>query len=68
MFFHFFLNHSLIFFNPYNCAHLFPTAELTIPTGTSTKEAKAEIETPPVTIEVSVQYNLKSCKHFCVSY
>ena len=42
-----------------------------MPIGTPTKEAKAEIETHPVTTEAKtsdIQYNLKSYKTFCASY
>ena len=46
-------------------------AELAIPTGIPIKEAKAEIETHPKTIEAKIsngQYNLKSYKPFCACY
>ena len=45
-------------------------AELAIPTGTPTKEAKGEIETHPVTVEIkiSAQYNSKLYKPFYASY
>ena len=33
---------------------LIPATELSIPTGTQTNEANAEIETQPVTIEVKI--------------
>ena len=64
-----FFNYWLILFNPAVIAQNFiPTGELAIPTGTPTKEVKAEIETHLVTLEVSAQYKLKSYKHFCDSY
>ena len=44
-----------------------PTAELAIPTGATTNEANAEIETQSLTIEMkirNVQSNLKPCATF----
>ena len=35
-----------------------PTAELIIPTGISTNEGNAEIETQPVTFKARIQHNL----------
>ena len=43
------------------------TAELVIPIRMSTKEAKKEIETHPVTAEVKIG-NCSTCKSFCGSY
>ena len=34
-----------------------PTAELVIPTGISTNEGNAEIETQPVTVKARIQHN-----------
>ena len=48
--------------------HVFYTTELAIPTEILTKEALAGMETYPVTVEVSVPYNLKSYKNLCASY
>ena len=48
-----------------------PIAELATPTGIPTKEAKAEMETHLVTVEInilSVQYNAKFSKLFSASY
>ena len=41
-------------------------AELAIPTGIPTKDATAEIETHPITVEA--RYDLKPYKHFCAFY
>ena len=48
----------------------FSVAELVIPIGIPTKEAKAEIETHPVNVEITIsgQYNSKLYKLFYASY
>ena len=54
-FFFFFLIIDLHFLIPAVIAETFiVVAELAIPTGISTKEAKAEIETHPITVEVRI--------------
>ena len=51
----FFLVIDLFFLIPAAIEKTFsPTAELAIPIGIATKEAKVEIETHPVTIEVGI--------------
>ena len=45
-----------------------PIEELVIPIGIPTKEAKAKIETHPVTIETKISYCSKLYKHFYTSY
>ena len=72
MFFFLFLNYWLILLIPSVITLSFiVTAEFAIPTRIQTKEAKAEIETHPVTAEakkVNAQYNLKSFEPFCAFY
>ena len=48
----------------------FSVAELVIPIGIPTKDAKAEIETHPVNVEITIsgQYNSKLYKLFYASY
>ena len=47
-----FVNYWLIFLNCCSYCKIFdPTAELVIPIGIPTKEAKAEMETHPVVVE-----------------
>ena len=55
-FFLFFLIIDLYYLIPTVIAQIFnPTAELAIPTGTSTNEANAEIETQPLTAEIKTK-------------
>ena len=72
-FFFFFLIIDLYFLIPAVIPQIFnPIAELVIPIGIPTKEAKAEMETLPVIVEAkkkeSVQYNLELYKPFCAFY
>ena len=66
-FFFFFFITDVYFFNSCSyCTQFHPTAELTMPVGIPTKEAKAEIETHPVTakMKISAQCNSKPYKTF----
>ena len=64
-FFFFFLDIDLYFLIPAVLAHIFnPSAELSLLIGMSTKKAKLEIETHPVTTEA----NISKCSNFCASY
>ena len=64
-FFFFFLDIDLYFLIPAVLAHIFnPTAELSLLIGMSTKKAKLEIETHPVTTEAKIS----KCSNFCASY
>ena len=61
-FFFFFLVIDLYFFIPAVVTQIFnPIAELVIPIGIPTKEAKAEMETHPVIVEITISdsYNSK---------
>ena len=59
MLFLFFFTIDLYFLIPAITAQMFnPTAELIIPTGISTNEGNAEIETQPVTVKARIQHNL----------
>ena len=54
-FFPFFLIIDLYFLIPAVIAKVFnPTAEIVIPTGIPTKEAKAEVETHPVNVKAKI--------------
>ena len=56
MFFYLILNYRLIFLIPAAIAQIFnPIAELVISTGLPSKEAKAEIEIHPVTVEAKIR-------------
>ena len=58
MLFLFFFTIDLYFLIPAITAQMFnPTAELVIPTGISTNEGNAEIETQPVTVKARIQHN-----------
>ena len=58
MLFLFFFTIDLYFLIPAITAQMFnPTAELIIPTGISTNEGNAEIETQPVTVKARIQHN-----------
>ena len=49
------LNYRLTFFNSYSYYAIFhPIAELIITVGTPTKDAKAEMEMHPLTIEIEI--------------
>ena len=52
-----FLNYWLILFNSYSYTEVSnpETAEIVIPTEIPTKEAKAKIETYPVTVETKIR-------------
>ena len=71
-FFSFLLIIDQYFLIPSNIAQNFNNAaELVIPTEISAKKAKAEMETHPVTVEItiiSVHYNSKLFKLFYISY
>ena len=70
-FFFFFLIIDLYFLIPAVIAQIFnPVAELVIPIEIPTKAAKAEMETHPVIVEITIngQYNSKLYKLFYASY
>ena len=55
-FFLFFLIIDLYFLIPAVITQIFnPIVELAIPIGITTKEAQAEMETPPVTVEITIR-------------